>query len=113
MGLFGRSIRRSGFRSIGWSRAYALDDHALNMDRRYRRVACVTRHLCNRFHDVHIFALSPDRVFPVERRIGGLSDKKVRIVCIRATIGHRQAPRRIELERRRDFALVWKAWPLG
>src|SRR5450759_2989294 len=76
MELFSRGIRRRGFRGIGWSGAYALDDHALNKDRRDRHVTNVVRHSRNRFHDVHIFALSPDRVFSVERWIGASVIKK-------------------------------------
>jgi hypothetical protein len=98
MELFCRDIRRRGFRCIGWGGAYALNDHSLYVERRDRHVAGVARHLRNRFHDVYIFALSPDRVLSIERRIGGLGDKKVRVVGVRAAVRHGQPPRHIEFQ---------------
>src|ERR1700687_5342959 len=98
MELLGRAVRQRGLRGIGWSGPYSLDDHALNMERRDRRVAGVARHSRNRFHDVHIFALSPDRVFSIERWIGGLGDKEVCVIRVWTAVGHRQPPRRVELD---------------
>src|ERR1700693_5241229 len=113
MELLGRGVRPWGFRSICWSGTYALDDHALNTDRRYRRVARVAWHLRDRFHYVHVFTLPPDRVFSVEGWISGLGDEKMRVVRVWTAVGHRQTPRRVELERRHDSALVREARALG
>src|SRR5580692_5026491 len=110
---FDRSIRWRGFRSISRSRAYALDDHVLDVNRGDRRVARVAWNLRNRFHDVTVFALPPYRVLSVEGRIGGLGDEKMSVVRVRAAVSHRQTSRRVEFKRRRDFALVGKPRALG
>src|SRR5579872_5274147 len=73
-----------------------------------RRIAGIAWNLRNGFHDLWIFTLSPDRIFSVKGRIGGLSDEKVRVIGVRAAIGHRQTSRRVKLQRRHDFAFVWK-----
>src|ERR1019366_8443535 len=78
-----------------------------------RHFAGVARNPRNRFDDVEIFALSPNCEVPVERRISRLGYEEVGVVRVGSAIGHRQASRGIEFERRHDFVLVGKAWSLG
>src|SRR5271166_5928702 len=47
-------------------------------------------------YHVEVFALSEDRVFPIQVRRGHLSNEELRTVGVRSGIRHRQAARRVE-----------------
>src|SRR3981189_3088216 len=73
-----------------------------------RPVAAVALDPRDGLYDVQVAALSPDRVTTIESRLQRLGNKELAAVRVRPGVGHCQASRRIELERRYDFVLVRK-----
>src|SRR6266436_2556838 len=105
-----RRVRgRHGFGGVCWGGTYALHDHMLDMDGCDRPVAAVALDPRDGLYDIQGAALSPDRITTIESRLQRLGNKELAAVRVRPGVGHCQASRRIELERRHDFVLVRKA----
>src|SRR6266436_876227 len=109
-----RRVRRwHGFGGICWGGTYTLHDYMLDMHGCDRPVAAVALDPRDCLYDVQVAALSPDRVTTIESRLQRLGNKELAAVRVRSGVGHRQASRRIELERRHDFVLVRKTRASG
>src|SRR6195256_3987022 len=78
------------------------------MDRCDGPVAAVALDPRDGLYDVQVAALSPDRVTTIESRLQRLGNEELAAVRVWSDVGHCQASRRIEFERRYDFVLVRK-----
>src|SRR6266568_2506631 len=88
-------------------RTRACDRNLINLHWIIWLVIRATRHARDLLHQFHalVIALAKNRVMTIQTLIGNFGDKKLRAICIRASIGIREPPWTVESEIRRSFIL--------